>query len=108
MKAKNVSLFPVHIKGIIIMPGEIKEIEGPIGEGGPLEIIQEEEIEPKNDFIKLKALKGIGDELAQILLERFGNLENIKKASVENLMLIPGIDKKRATSILNQLKEAEV
>jgi len=100
MRVKNVGHRPVWVDGILIMPGEIKEID-----------VKPEEIEgltlsiiSKTDFEILEALQDVGKELAEALLEKFDTLERIKRASVKELMEIPGIDRKRALRIRKQLK----
>ncbi len=65
-------------------------------EGG--EIINETS---ERDF--LISLKGIEDELADALLDRYENLESIKQASEEELAEIAGIGSKRAKQLKNQL-----
>ena len=106
MKVKNVGHRPIWITGgIRIMPGEIKEIPATpdMIKGLRLEILEEI---PKSDFKKLVALKGVEDELAKALLRKFGTLERIKSANIEELMSLPGIGRKRAILIKNQLEES--
>ena len=52
----------------------------------------------------LDDLKGVGPERKKILLRFFGSVEQIKRASTLDLMNVPGIGKKTATLIYNQLK----
>lgn len=49
-------------------------------------------------------LKGVGDELADELVEEFGTFSSFKDASVEDLEPIPGIGEKRAESLLEQVE----
>lgn len=60
---------------------------------------------PKSDREALIELKDVEDEIADALLERFGSLENVKSASLEELDKVPGIGVKRAKSIKEQLGE---
>lgn len=48
-------------------------------------------------------LKGVGDELAGILEDEFGSVEQMADASVEDLEPVPGIGEKKAESLLEQL-----
>ena len=52
---------------------------------------------------KLLEIKGVGKEKAKLLLNRFGSIENIKNASLEELNLVKGIDKNLAIKILENL-----
>ncbi len=47
----------------------------------------------------LTDIKGIGEQKAKLLLVKFGTLENIEKASAEELMLVKGITKDLANEI---------
>ena len=53
---------------------------------------------------QLDDIKGIGDKKKQILLQEFGTIEAIKKASIEDIMKIKGINKELAEKILKELK----
>lgn len=50
---------------------------------------------------ELDDIKGIGDKKRQQLLKKFGSIENIKKASIEELTSIKGINEKLAQEIVN-------
>ena len=52
----------------------------------------------------LDDLMGVGSHRKRSLIRYFGSVEQIKKASATDLMNIPGIGKKTASSIINQLK----
>jgi len=109
MKVKNVGKRPIWVDGIKIMPGGVVEIDDKFKDeisGLPLMILEA----PKpSDFERLKKIKYVEDELAKILLDKFGSIENIKKASIDDLAALPGIGKKRAKRILEYLKkEGEV
>ncbi len=47
----------------------------------------------------LTDIKGVGEQKAKLLLIKFGTLENIEKASTEELMLVKGITKRLAEEI---------
>ena len=51
----------------------------------------------------LDDIKGIGDVKKQLLYKKFGNLQNIKNASVAELMLVKGVTETEAVNILNKL-----
>lgn len=50
---------------------------------------------------ELDEINGIGEKKRQELLKRFGSIENIKKASIEELTSIKGINEKIAKEILD-------
>lgn len=50
---------------------------------------------------ELDDIKGIGDKKRQELLKKFGSMENIKKASIEELTSIKGINENLAREILD-------
>jgi len=52
----------------------------------------------------LDALKGVGLKRKKLLIRYFGSVEQIKRASASDLINVPGLGKKTATSIYNQLK----
>ena len=52
----------------------------------------------------LDALEGVGLKRKKLLIRYFGSVEQIKRASVSDLINVPGLGKKTATSIYNQLK----
>lgn len=58
-----------------------------------------------NELEQLIALKDMEDEIANALLDKFGTISKIKKATKEELEEISGIGNKRAKSIWKQLKE---
>ncbi len=53
----------------------------------------------------LEAIPGIGKKRRLLLLKRFGNLENIKLASVAELTSIPGITKELASKIVGTIAD---
>ena len=53
---------------------------------------------------QLDDIKGIGDKKKQTLLQEFGTIEAIKKASIEDIMKIKGINSQLAEKILKKLK----
>ena len=61
----------------------------------------------KSELQKLIDLKHVEDEIATSLLERFGSIDKIKTASLDEIEDIPGIGKVRAREIKKQLKEVE-
>ena len=52
---------------------------------------------------RLDAIPGIGDARRTALLKRFGSLEEIKRASVEEIMRVPGMNRKVAESVRSAL-----
>jgi len=52
----------------------------------------------------LDSLIGIGVKRKKLLIRYFGSVEQIKRASAEDLTNVPGLGKKTAISIYNQLK----
>jgi len=54
----------------------------------------------------LTGIKGIGEKRRKVLLKRFGSLEEIKKASLEELFSLPGFNLKVAKSLKKALQEA--
>ena len=52
---------------------------------------------------ELDDIKGIGDTKKKALLKRFGSVEKIKKASIEELMEVKGVNRELAERILNGL-----
>ena len=50
---------------------------------------------------ELDDIKGIGDAKKKALLKRFGSVEKIKKASIEELMEVKGVNRELAERILN-------
>ena len=58
----------------------------------------------KNDFkLILEEVNGVGKKRALQILSAFGSLENIRRATVKQLMAIPGINKKIAKEIKDLL-----
>ena len=53
---------------------------------------------------ELDNIKGIGDILKKRLLSTFKNIENIKLASLKELMSVDGISEKMAQSIKKEIK----
>ena len=115
MKVKNLQNNPIWIRNVKIMPGEVAEIDDKYEaelNGLKVAIVTREEIPQKirvvpkdNDFKKLLSLKGVEDELAKELLDRFGDIDGIKSAKLEELVAIPGIGEKRAKLIKEQLEK---
>ena len=52
---------------------------------------------------ELDDIKGIGDTKKKVLLKRFGSVEKIRKASIEELMEVKGVNRELAERILNGL-----
>ena len=52
----------------------------------------------------LDEIEGIGEKKKQALLQEFGTIEKIKKATVEELTKVKGINLKLANEILNKLR----
>ena len=52
----------------------------------------------------LDSLEGIGIKRKRLLIRYFGSVEQIKRASAQDLINVPGLGKKTAISIYNQLK----
>lgn len=106
MKIKNTKNNPIWIRNIKLMPGEVKEVPKEYKDDVKslrLPIIDEKE--EKSEIEKLIPLKGVEDELARELIDRFDSLDGVRKASLEELEGIPGIGKKRAKMIKEQLEE---
>ncbi len=57
---------------------------------------------------ELDSVRGVGSEKKFLLLKMFGSVENLKKASPEQLMQVPGIGEKTAQHILDSLKAGKV
>ncbi len=55
----------------------------------------------------LDDIPGIGDTRKKELLKRFGSLERVKSASLEELTAAPGMNRKAASSVYNSLHPAE-
>ena len=52
----------------------------------------------------LDHISGVGPKRKKMLIRYFGSVDQIKKASSDDLLKVPGLGKKTATSIYNQLK----
>ena len=52
----------------------------------------------------LDEIPNIGSKRKMDLLKKFGGVENIKKATLEELMELPSIDRRSAESIMNFFK----
>ena len=52
----------------------------------------------------LDSLEGIGIKRKRLLIRYFGSVEQIKRASAQDLINVPGLGKKTAISLYNQLK----
>ena len=52
----------------------------------------------------IDSLEGVGPKRKKLLIRYFGSVEQIKRASVCDLINVPGLGKKIATSIYNQLQ----
>jgi len=59
----------------------------------------------ETELDQLIALKDMEEDIANALLDKFGTIKKIKKATQEELEEVSGIGKKRAKSIWKQLKE---
>ena len=55
----------------------------------------------------LDDIQGIGASRKRILLEHFGSIENIKKASIDDLKMVKGIDNSTAEMICNFFRKAK-
>ena len=53
----------------------------------------------------LDEIKGIGKVKRKLLIEKFGSIQNIKNASVEELMLVKGLTETEAINILDRLNK---
>lgn len=59
-------------------------------------------LKQKNTFVtKLTEIPGIGDKRAKNLMIKFRSIENISKASIEELCSVPGINEQQAQIIYN-------
>ena len=52
----------------------------------------------------LDNVTGVGPKRKKILIRYFGSIDQIKRASSDDLTKVPGLGKKTAASIYNQLK----
>jgi excinuclease ABC subunit C len=53
----------------------------------------------------LDRIEGVGDKWRRELLQRFGSVQGVREASLDDLMAVPGIGRKRALRILEHLGE---
>lgn len=53
----------------------------------------------------LRAIPGIGPKMAKCLLEKFGSVSNVIKASTKDLLKVPGVGKKTVDKIQHVIKE---
>lgn len=65
--------------------------------------VQEEEKERKLQILLLTNIEGIDILLAEDLIDEFGSLEAITKATPKELEMVPGIDKSKARLIVREL-----
>lgn len=61
--------------------------------------IQNSKNRPLNRFLTALSIRHVGKETAELLAQHFGSLENLKKASIEELATIQGVGEKMANSI---------
>ncbi|WP_036931268.1 excinuclease ABC subunit UvrC [Proteocatella sphenisci] len=54
---------------------------------------------------ELDGIKGIGEKRKTALFNKYGSIDNLKKASVDEISSIPGFNKNIAENILNYFKE---
>lgn len=64
---------------------------------------QEEEKEKKLQVLLLTNIEGVDILLAEDLIDEFGSLEAISKATPDELGIVPGIDKNKAKKIVREL-----
>ncbi len=55
----------------------------------------------------LDTIEGVGDKWRRELLLRFGSVRGVREASVEELMTVPGLGRKRALRIQEHLRDAD-
>ena len=56
---------------------------------------------------ELDSIRGVGEKRRNELITHFKTVENIKKASFEELMNVKGMDKKTAENIINYFKKED-
>lgn len=103
----------------IFLPGRINPL--PLREGGPELLFLQHVRDETHRFAigrhrrargsaalsgELLNLPGIGPATARLLWDRFGSLEAMRAADLEQLRSIPGIGERRARAILARLREA--
>jgi ERCC4-type nuclease len=64
---------------------------------------KDEEEQQESDVELFAELKGVGDELAKELVDRFDSFDDFAESDVEDLEPVPGIGQKRAESLLEQV-----
>jgi DNA integrity scanning protein DisA with diadenylate cyclase activity len=64
---------------------------------------QEEDKAKKQQLYLLTRIEGVDSLLAEDLLDEFGSLEAINKATPDELTIVPGIDIKKARKIAREL-----
>jgi excinuclease ABC subunit C len=53
----------------------------------------------------LDAITGVGDRWRHELLRRFGSVQGLREAKLEDLLAVPGLGRRRALRILEQLQD---
>ena len=83
--------FKVSVSGIECVP---------LGRG------EERKARPKSSELeKFTAIKGIGEEIAEMLLSKYGSFENfVEEVKLDDLVELPGIGEKVAKKIIEQVK----
>ena len=66
--------------------------------------MQKKKLRKLSTTSSLDSLEGVGPKRKRLLIRYFGSVDQIKRASASDLVNIPGLGKKTATSIYNQLK----
>lgn len=61
----------------------------------------------KQTHSRLMDIDGVGEKRFKMLMKNFGNINNISKASVEELTLVKGIDVNTAQNIVNYFMEVD-
>ena len=57
---------------------------------------------------RLDGIKGIGPKRKEALMKEYGSIEKIKKASIEDLVKVQGMNRKSAESVKEELKKYEI
>ena len=57
---------------------------------------------------RLDGIKGIGPKRKEALMKEYGSIEKIKKASIDELAKVPGMTRKSAESVKEELKKYEI
>lgn len=63
--------------------------------------------EEESGLDEFEAINGVGPELAEVLADEFGSVEDLAEADPDDLEPVPGIGEKRAVDILGQLRGGE-